>query len=204
MISLNPELKQLLKGPHTTALLLTVHFSTPFRATNSGASLKHNGATFVKGYWSDEGIRTEQQGSPKVGEVPITLKAIDSAISALFFSENWLNTPVTVEKAWLNSDGKIAFTQVIYKGLIAEKGGEESEKTANITLPSASIWADFEAARGRKATHKSQQLFYPNDMGMEFSGSVISDIPWGREGKSPAISSAGRGNRGATEQQEQK
>lgn len=202
MISLSPELKQLLRGPHTTALLLTVHFSTPFRATNSGASLKHNGATFVSGFWSDDGIRTEQQGSPKVGEVPINLNAIDSAISALFFSEKWLNTPVTVEKAWLNTAGKIAFTQVIYKGLIAEKGGEESEKTASIALKSASIWADFEAARGRKATHKSQQLYYPNDMGMEFSGTVITDIPWGREGNSPAVTSSGRGGRGTTSTQD--
>lgn len=204
MISLSAEFKKVLREPHTTALLLTVHFPTPFRATNSGASITHNGAKFIAGYWSTEGISLEQQGTPKIGEVPITLNAIDSAISALFFTQNWLNTRVTIEKVWLNSAGKVVYAEVIYKGLLAEKSGEESTTTAKLTLKSASIWADFEASRGRKATHESQQLHYPGDMGLEFSGMVITDIPWGREGKSPAVLSASRGSRGSTQTQVQK
>ncbi|WP_149983272.1 hypothetical protein [Pseudoalteromonas rhizosphaerae] len=192
MINLNPQLKALLQQPHETALLLTIHFTTPLHLTNCGASLTYGGAEYVSGFWSGNGVSIEQQGSPKIGEVPITLTATDSAITALFFTENWLNIPVTIKKAWFNNQGKVAGAATLFKGNLVDKGGEESTNAAKLTLKAASVWADFEAARGRKTNLKSQQIYYPTDMGLEFSGTVITDIPWGREGSTPAITSSGR------------
>lgn len=202
MISLNPALKTLLQGPHETALLLTIHFNTPLYLTNSGASLTYNGAKYISGFWSGGGVSIEQQGSPKIGEVPITLNAIDSAITALFFTEKWLNTPVTIQKAWFNSQGQVAGAATLFKGDLVDKGGEENINTAKTTLKAASIWADFEAARGRKTNLKSQQLFYPQCKGMEFSGTVITDIPWGRAGSTPASAGGGRNQRDTNLNQE--
>lgn len=203
MINLNPQLKSLLQQPHETALLLTIHFNTPLHLTNSGASLNYGGAEYVSGFWSGSGVSIEQQGSPKIGEVPITLNAIDSAITALFFTENWLNTPVTIQKAWFNNQGKVAGAATLFKGNLVDKGGEESPTTAKLTLKAASIWADFEAARGRKTNLKSQQIFYPTDMGMEFSGTIITDIPWGRIGETPALIAGGRPSTDTTQGQSQ-
>ncbi|TMP51482.1 DUF2163 domain-containing protein [Pseudoalteromonas sp. S1688] len=204
MIDLPSELVAILSGPHTTAHLLTIDLDTPLNLTSSGAHLEYGGVEYRAGYWQAK-ASIKQQSSPKIGEINIDLDSVDSAITALFFASNWLNAPVTISKVWFNDSNQILFKTVIWRGLLNGKSGEESEKKATMKLKAASIWADFEAARGRKTNLKSQQVFYPNDNGFEFSGLVITDIPWGRKGTSSFSSggggAGGRGSRGSTQRQ---
>lgn len=203
MINLSDELVAILSAPHTTAQLLTIELDTNLNLTNAGAHLTFGGVEYRAGFWQAK-ASIQQQSSPKIGEVSLNLNSVDSAITALFFTSNWLNAPVTISKVWFNAEHQPVYKNITWRGLLTGKTGEEDKPAAKMTLKAASIWADFEAARGRKTNLKSQQIFYPNDMGLEFSGTVITDIPWGRAGTSP-LSSGGAGanrfNRGATLEQ---
>ena len=204
MINLPAELVAILSAPHTTAQLLNIELDTDLNLTNAGAHLTYGGAEYRAGFWQAK-ASIQQQSSPKIGEISIDLNSVDSAITALFFTSNWLNAPVTISKVWFNAENQPVYKNIIWRGLLTGKTGEEDKNTAKITLKAASIWADFEAARGRKTNLKSQQIHYPTDMGLEFSGTVITDIPWGRKGSSPLAASGGGGanrfNRGATLEQ---
>lgn len=201
MINLPDELVTILSKPHTTAHFLTIDLDTPLHLTSAGAHIAYGGVEYRAGVW-DAKVSMKQQSSPKIGEISLVLNSVDSAITALFFTSKWLNAPVTISKVWFNDAGQVAFKTTLWKGLLSGKNGEESATTAKLTLKAASIWADFEAARGRKTNLKSQQLFFPTCFGMEFSGTVITDIPWGREGAATVTTSSGtRNNRGATQRQ---
>ncbi|MBB1307299.1 hypothetical protein [Pseudoalteromonas sp. SR43-5] len=204
MIDLPAELIAILSGPHTTAQLISIDLETPLNLTNAGAHINYGGVEYRAGFWQAKASIT-QQSSPKIGEINIDLNTIDSAITALFFASNWLNAPVTISKVWFNEQNQPVYKTITWRGLLTGKTGEEDKNDAKITLKAASVWADFEASRGRKTNLKSQQVYYPNDRGMEFSGTVITDIPWGREGSSPLSTSGGGGanrfNRGATLEQ---
>lgn len=200
MINLPAELIAILSAPHTHAHTLTIELDTNLTLTNAGAHIVHGGVKYQAGFWQSK-ASIEQQSSPKIGEINIELSTVDSAMTALFFTSNWLNAPVTISKLWFNAAGQVAYNTTLWKGLLSGKSGEEGENTAKLTLKAASIWADFEAARGRKTNLKSQQLFYPTCKGMEFSGTVITDIPWGRDGKSIVVTSSNRNDRGATQRQ---
>ena len=202
MINLPTELVAILSGPHTTAQLLTIELETDLHLTNAGAHIHYGGIEYRAGFWQAKASIT-QQSSPKIGELNLDLNTVDSAMTALFFTSNWLNAPVIISKVWFNSDHQPAYKTEIWRGQLTGKSGTEKKDEGKMILKAASIWADFEAARGRKTNLKSQHVYYPNDMGFEFSGTVITDIPWGREGSSPLSggSNTDRNNRGGTTRQ---
>lgn len=203
MINLPQALIDILSKPHTTAQFLTIELDTDLNLTNAGAHIIYGGVEYRAGFWQAT-ASIKQQSSPKIGEVSLNLHTVDSAITALFFTSNWLNAPVTISKVWFNEQNQPIYKITTWRGLLTGKSGEEDTNDAKMTLKAASIWADFEASRGRKTNLKSQQIHYPDDMGLEFSGTVITNIPWGRAGTSP-LSSGGAGanrfNRGSTLEQ---
>lgn len=203
MIDLPAELIAILSKPHTTAHMLSIELSPVLNLTNAGAHINHGGIEYRAGYWKNN-ASIEQQSSPKIGEVKLELASVDSTITALFFTQNWLNVPVTISKAWFNDAGQVAFKVVVWRGMLSGKEGEEGKNEAKLTLKAASIWADFSASRGRKTNLKSQQLFQPYCRGMEFSGTIITDIPWGRAGTPPPVSGGKRNDRGPTHRQYEK
>ena len=69
---------------------------------------------------------------------------------------------------------------MLYKGQIDEFNIQESDTESIVELQIVSHWADFEKRSGRKTNNTSQQRFFSNDVGMDFSSQTVQDIKWGR------------------------
>lgn len=199
MIKLSQALLKTLAGPHRYSHTLTISLpNTPaLRLTDAPHDIVLNNVTYQSGHWF-KAPHIEVMSEPKIGELAIRLQANNNALNALFFNTNWLNAPVSIKRVYYNQDNQHQGTMELWRGSISGKSGTESQKEATLDLKAASIWADFAAKRGRKTNPESQHIYYPDDNGFEFSGVLINDIPWGREGKTPALGSgggrSGRGN----------
>ncbi|MBD1583504.1 hypothetical protein [Pseudoalteromonas sp. S16_S37] len=194
MINLSSKLKKALESGHSYAHLLHIDFpSSGLRFTDAGYDVQAHGATYKSGVWS-KAPDIEVMGEPKIGEITIKLHANNSDISAIFFNSNWLNLPVSIYRIYFDNDMTLVGDVKIWDGLLSGKSGRESQKEASLDLKAASIWADFEAASGRKTNDESQKLHFPDDNGFEFCGVLIKDIPWGKKGATPApLGGVGRG-----------
>jgi len=89
---------------------------------------------------------------------------------------------VVLYRLVLNSDYSFTDDDVftIFDGRISGWTLREEQGSANVTLSVASFFADFNRTNGRRTNPASQNLFFPNDKGMDFSPQIVKDIRWGR------------------------
>jgi hypothetical protein len=199
MINLSPALLTALREPHYQVSLLTLHLDDgALYFTDREQAVQYGGATYLAGVFFDP-PEIEYTAEPKVNEITLRLDAAQADIHALFMHAKWLNRQVSLAHAYYNQSGDLLDVITVWSGLIVGKSGDEALDRATLSLKAASIWADFSATRGRKTNQASQQIHYPNDKGFEYSGRIISDVPWGRAGQTGAAATgAGRQNRGTT------
>jgi len=69
----------------------------------------------------------------------------------------------------------------LFYGTIDEFKISDNTSTATLVLVLSSHWGNFSKTSGRTTTNNSQQRFFPNDFGMNFSALTVRDIKWGRE-----------------------
>ena len=181
MIKLSPALLHTLQQPHERCTLLSIELDqTSLHFTASASDVNYGGIRYVAGVFYDAPA-IEYSAEPKVNELTLKLDATQQDVSAVFMHANWLNRKVKLLRAYF-VDGMLIDVFPVWSGLITGKSGDESPTRATLPLKAASIWADFSASRGRKTNQASQQIYFPNDKGFEFSGRLINDIPWGRKG----------------------
>ncbi|GEK08944.1 hypothetical protein [Pseudoalteromonas peptidolytica] len=179
MLNLTSAQKALLAGEHSYANLLTIKLSSGFlRFTDAPHDIEF-GAKYLSGIWI-KCPSFQVDGKPKINEVNFKLSAVSPEVHAVFFNQSWLNRKVSVQRIFFNQEMTVQLALQLWEGLLINRDGSESINEASIELSAASIWADFKAARGRRTNEASQQLFFPNDKGFEFSGLVRKDIPWGK------------------------
>ncbi len=203
MINLPAALISALTGAHHQVTLLTLHLDdAPLYFTDRDADVVYGGVTYRAGVFFDPS-EIEYTAEPKVNEITLRLDASQADIHALFMHAKWLNRKVSVAHAYYSVDAELLGVITVWSGLLVGKSGDEQLERASLSLKAASIWADFSATRGRKTNQASQKIHYPNDNGFEYSGRIISDVPWGRAGQSgAAATSTGRQNRGTTKEME--
>jgi hypothetical protein len=194
MISYPDDFLNLLDSPHKFAHLLTITLSdTTLNFTDAPHDVVHHAVKYLPGFWTSA-PRIRLSSEPKIDEISIQLNAQSKDLNALFNNQKWLNQSVEIRRVYFHADHRVAGSISLFKGILTEKSGSESPKKATLDFKAASMWADYAASRGRKTNQDSQHAFYPNDNGFEFSGQVITDIPWGREGKTPARTGGGGGS----------
>jgi hypothetical protein len=54
------------------------------------------------------------------------------------------------------------------------------EGSCTIAISATSHWVDFERRPGRHTNHAEQQVWFPGDLGFEFSSEIVKEIRWGR------------------------
>ena len=92
-----------------------------------------------------------------------------------------MNDSVTIFRGFLDSNNSlISDPFLLYKGQIDTFDIQETENSSMVALGVVSHWADFEKQNGRKTNNTSQQRFFANDVGMDFSSQTVQDIKWGR------------------------
>lgn len=179
MLNLTPAQKALLADEHSYANLLTIKLPSGFlRFTDTPHDIEF-GAKYLSGIWL-KCPSFQVDGKPKINEVNFKLSAVSPEIHAAFFNQNWINRRLKVQRLFFDREMKVLLALNMWEGLLINREGKENVGEAVLELSAASKWADFKAARGRRTNEASQQLFFPNDRGFEFSGIVRKDIPWGK------------------------
>ena len=116
-----------------------------------------------------------------VNGIDITLSGVEQTYVAIFLTNNYIDVPVKLYRAVLNSaDVVIGDPILVFDGLITSFAIEDTEDSSEISITTASHWADFEKLNGRKTNHNSQVLHFPNDEGFEFAAKTIKDLRRGK------------------------
>ena len=166
--------------------LITIAFSTavnitdcsfPLASSVSGSSVTYSSSDFILGI-SNHREETDVTKST----ISLTLSGADQTFISTVLNENVVNDSVTIFRGFLDdSNALIADPMMLYKGKIESFTIQETDTTSSVNLSIVSHWADFEKKNGRKTNNTSQQRFFANDVGMDFSSETVLDIKWGRE-----------------------
>ena len=166
--------------------LITIGFSTPVNITDcsfpltssvSGSSVTYTSSDHLIGI-SDFSEQTDVSKS----SITLTLSGADQTFISLVLNENIINDSVTIHRGLLADDNTILDDPfLLYKGSIENYEIQEKETSSTLSLSIVSHWADFNKKNGRKTNNTSQQRFFANDKGMDFSSQTVQDIKWGRE-----------------------
>jgi len=128
----------------------------------------------------------EETSNLTVSSVTMTLSGVDQTLISAFLNEDYLNRPVKIYLAFLDSsEAIISDPLLIFDGTLEGPVFQEDpgSNTMIIAAKASSHWADFERRSGRFTNHESQSLFYPGDKGLEYASEIVKDLAWGKEPK---------------------
>ena len=154
---------------------------TTYRFTNSDLTEDYLGNSYLPGF-IDDVDEIEITAAPKINGIDINLHDADNAISTLLLGSNWMNKPFKILKVIENAGGSVILVKNAFEGLISDFAIDPDSSEVSITT--ASIWADFEKQSGIKTNSKSQQRHYPSDTGFEHSSSAVNKVYWGKDAPS--------------------
>lgn len=117
----------------------------------------------------------------RVNTLNIGLSGVDQAYISLFLQSDWINRRASVQKAVISGSSIVGAPLTVFEGQITRFQINESDRGSDITVAIASHWADFERKAGRLTNNVTQQYFFPDDVGFEYSANTVKDIKWGRE-----------------------
>jgi len=128
------------------------------------------------------GIGSPSESSDvRVGEISITLSAVNQAFLTMFLNANQIGQPVVISRVYIDDNGVLIGGFPIYSGNISTYALSESDNRSVVQVSVSSHWADFERVAGRRTNNNDQHRYFPSDDGFEFASSTVKDIKWGRE-----------------------
>lgn len=172
-------LTELNSGSIKPVALVEIQFPTVQRLTNHYKDISHNSNTYsASGHLLKISAKAENS-QINVANFSIQLSAVDNAFVSIALNNVISNDEVTVDIGFIDSDETLIDTFNYDKGFI--NNFSIDTKTGILTLNCTSHFGDFSRTAGRKTNEGSQQRFYPNDKGFEFSALTIADLKWGRK-----------------------
>jgi len=92
---------------------------------------------------------------------------------------DYIDKPVTIYRAFMEQN-KVAHTIVLFKGYINginavfNTEGDTTQTSIDIT----SHWSDFDRVSTRYTNSKSQQEFFPADLGFDYAVDIQKEVTW--------------------------
>jgi hypothetical protein len=119
----------------------------------------------------------------QVGKIDISLTGINSTVVTTALADNLVNKRVLIYRAIIEADtgNYISTPRQIFDGNISSFSIKSSATASTISISAANHFANFMQLNGRITNTTSQQAYFENDRGFEFSSSLIRDIKWGQE-----------------------
>jgi len=169
---------------------LELHLDTPIYFTSSNITLNYDSPTapdagtnsyLAQGQFLSYG-QVIESSDLRVGTIELNFTAVDTTMVAVVLNNDYIDKRVVIYRAILDETYQFTSNDVfmIFDGFITGYSITEEETTANLVLSCSSQFADFERLNGRRSNPASQNLYFPNDRGMDFSPQIVKDIKWGR------------------------
>lgn len=96
---------------------------------------------------------------------------------------DYVDKPITIYRAFM-VDFKPEHTVVLYKGYINNLSavlGAAGDST-QATIETSSHWTNFDRVSTRYTNSKSQQEYYPSDLGLDYCADVQKEVQWREAG----------------------
>jgi len=176
---------ELATGNIDPVLLIELGLASPVYLTNASFNITSNVSGLSKTYVSGGHLKAitgvSETNTPTRNTLAISLSGVDQTYIALILNENIINDNVYIYRGYLDSSQSlIADPFLLFFGTINDYKITDNTTTANVLLTVTSHWGNFSKTSGRTTTDNSQQRFFSNDKGMEFSALTVKDIKWGR------------------------
>lgn len=174
---------ELAKDSYRLATLIEFSFDTPIKITDYGSTIVDGTlGTFISGSHLLGISDVSETATLKGNTITVTLSGVDQAYIQIMLDGGNINKRFKMWKATMNDSGAIigaAF--MVYEGMIVSYAITDGEEDSEITIEVASHWTDFERVAGRKTNSNSQNTYYLNDRGMDFSSKTKKEVKWGRK-----------------------
>ena len=167
-------------------LLVEIEFSTPIYFTNASfnitSAVSGTSRTYTPSGHFSAITNVSETNQPTKNSLTIQLSGVEQSLISVALNENIINDNVYIYRGFLNSSNSlIADPFLLFFGTIDEFRISDTLDKANLILTITSHWGNFGKTSGRTTTDNSQQRFFSDDKGMEFSALTVRDIRWGRE-----------------------
>lgn len=164
------------------AHLLQIGFDTPVYITDWSHNLPYGGNTYEAGGHLIQISPVDETAEIRTGGINVTLSGVNQTYVAVVLGQNVTNKPVVLRRVWLDASGQIIDGEAVtlYDGSVDTHAIQDRDGESQISLQIASHWSDFERRAGRRTNSNSQQLYFGDDLGLEFSPTIDQDLPWGR------------------------
>jgi hypothetical protein len=181
-------LTELSKGQNRPVHLVRVYFDEGTVAmTDCGHDLVRGGVTYSALGGLLKIAKIKEEAEVVISKMRITLDGVGPTWISYLLGRNYIDRKIDVYLALIDNAGNIIDDPVvIFDGRIdSPQISEDPRKgTATVSLSAANAWIDFTRITGRHTNHQDQQVFFPGDLGFEFTSEVEKDITWGRESNS--------------------
>lgn len=149
-------------------------------ATNFDRDIEFNGVTYlaIGGFLGVDTIT--ETTSLEIGSVNLALSGVDRGFVAMLLQKNYIDKPVTIYRAMLDSAGLPAHVIEVYRGYIDEPAIQDSLQDATVTVTVRHHFADFEKRSGRRTNNAEHQFYFPGDTSMSHADEGLAELPWGK------------------------
>jgi hypothetical protein len=167
-----------------TLIKITDLGASPILLTDYGSQISYLAQTYLSNGAVLEIGDVKETGSLKVNELTITLTGSDpqQTYIAAFLNNSPTKATILIRRALMNANGSVADVFTFFSGKITSYNIADSGFESGIAITCASHWADFDKVRCRRTNLKSQQSFFPDDLGMKYAHVQTKDLRWGRSG----------------------
>ncbi|MCC5855115.1 MAG: hypothetical protein JJU10_05440 [Idiomarina sp.] len=155
---------------------ITLHLTT------AGHDVQWGGVTYISNGYILDFDEIKKNTEIRVAQRRITLDGVNQDLIAEFEGTTQINRPVTQWTAYLDDDGQLIPDPIHEHTWDIIDHQINSKNTSRFILVSvASEWANFEAQNGRHTTTRSQQRYFPGDLGFDFAPDTNKPVIWGDE-----------------------
>ena len=126
----------------------------------------------------------EESSDLQVAGITVQLSGVNQTMISAVLAENYIDRQVIIRKGFFDANmAVIADPVIIFDGRMDSPVIEENpdEGTCTVGITATNAWVDFERKSGRHTNHEEQQIFFPGDLGFQYSSEVVTDIVWGRK-----------------------
>ena len=173
---------ELAKDNFNLCHLVYLQISGGLYLTDYGHDIIYAGRTYVASNNLLSLASPQETQELRVGQININVSGVDQSFISIFLNQNWINRDASISMAVISDAGAVIGAPVVtFSGQMTQFEISEDDKNSDVTIAIASHWADFKRTAGRMTNSSSQQYFFPNDLGFEYSANTVKDLKWGRK-----------------------
>ena len=160
---------QLASGSFVMAHLVKLELNSTYYYTDFSSDIVDGSDTYsANGFLLGIGSVSES-AKMTIGSLDLTVSGVNQILISDILNNGYIHRKVTIKRAFINSSTySLIESFSLYTGRIESMEIIDTGETSEINFAIANHWGDFARLSGRRTNSGSQNLFFPNDKGLDF------------------------------------